>query len=62
MIKIEDLKVNTTYKGKTGKTFILFKPFGLNVECFYCKEGSYHFGREFIEYRNGKAVLDIEET
>jgi hypothetical protein len=55
----KDLRVNTTYKGKTGNTFILFRDYHPNTECFRRQDGQLHFGREFIEFENGERVLNI---
>ena len=45
MLKPEKLRVNARYKGKTGNTFILFREFELNSECFSRMNGTLHFGR-----------------
>ena len=61
MLKPEKLRVNARYKGKTGNTFILFREFEPNSECFSRMNGTLHFGREFIEFRNGEMMIDLEE-
>lgn len=62
MLKPEKLRVNARYKSKTGNTFILFREFEPNHECFSRMNGTLHFGREFIEYRDGKTMIDLEEA
>jgi len=57
----EDLQVNAKYCGKTGNTFTLFREYQPNTECFQRQDGSLHFGREFIEFRNGERIIDLEK-
>jgi hypothetical protein len=56
----EELKTGSRYRGKTGNTFILFRDYEPNVKCFQRQDGYTHYGREFIEYREGKRVIDLE--
>jgi hypothetical protein len=63
IMKEDQLKVNATYKGKTGNKFILFREYHPNHECFKRKQdGSLHFGREFIEFKKGKRIIDLIEA
>jgi hypothetical protein len=57
----KNLRVNATYKGKTGNTFILFRGYEPNSECFRRQDGQLHFGREFIAYEHGETVLTLSE-
>jgi len=60
-MKESDLQINATYKGKTGNTFVLFRRYHPNHECFKRQDGNLHFGREFIEFKNGERIIDLEE-
>ena len=57
-----DLRVGAKYKGKTGNTFILFREYHPNVECFKRQDGYLHFGREFISFKNGERIIDLVEV
>lgn len=59
MIAEKNLEENTWYIGRTGNFFILIAPYDPNTECFRQGNGQLHLGREFIEYRNGKRVIDL---
>lgn len=61
MMKEENLRINATYRGKTGNTFVLFREYHPNSECFQRQDGNLHFGREFIEFKNGERVIDLIE-
>ena len=61
-MKEDQLKVNATYKGKTGNTFLLFREYHPNQECFKRQDGNLHFGREFIEFENGERIIDLIEA
>ena len=62
MTKPEALRVNARYRGRTGNIFVLFREFEANTECFCRMNGSLHFGREFIEFRDGERIIDLEEV
>ena len=59
MIKETDLVVGACYKVRTGNTFLLFREYGPNVECFKRQDGMIFMGRDFIEYRDGLRFLDL---
>jgi hypothetical protein len=60
MIKPEDLIVNSRYQTAGGNTFCLELPFDANRVCFHReRDGQWHYGREFIEFRDGQTVLDL---
>lgn len=60
-MKEEELVVGKQYRGKTGNTFVMFRDYDPNAECFRRQDGYIHFGREFIQYHNGERVIDLEE-
>jgi hypothetical protein len=39
--------------------FTLTSRFMANKRCFTRQDGERHFGREFIEYKDGKAYVDL---
>ena len=60
MIKPEDLIVNSRYQTAGGNTFCLELPFDANRVCFRReRDGQWHYGREFIEFRDDQTVLDL---
>ena len=61
-MKEDELRINATYKGKGTNTFTLFREYHPNETCFLRQDGSLHYGREFIEFRNGERVLDLSES
>ena len=60
-MKEEQLIVGRMYKVATGNIFTLFQKFHPNKECFQRQDGSLHFGREFVEFRDGERIIDLEE-
>lgn len=60
-MKITDLKGKEGVKFRIPKCtneFVLFRGFGLNTECFSrVHDGMLHYGREFVEYKNGRIFL-----
>jgi len=56
----QDLRINTKYIGKTGNIFVLFHRFHPNIECFRRHDNNLHFGREFIEFKDGNRIIDLE--
>ena len=61
-MKESNLELYQRYVGKTGNHFVLFKPYHPNKKCFIRGDGERHFGREFIEFRNGERIIDLEEA
>ena len=62
MLREYQLKVGNKYKVKTGNEFVLFRDYHPNSECFKRQDGMLHFGREFVEFKDGERVLDIDEA
>ena len=60
-MKEEELVTGRAYKGRTGNTFVLVRTYSPNTKCFRRQDGVRHYGREFIEYENGKRVIDLQE-
>lgn len=58
MISPADLRTGSMYRCRRNQ-FRLFREYDPNIECFQRHDGSLHYGREFIEYRNGVTVLDL---
>ena len=59
MIQIEELVTGGRYQS-ANNTFTLEFPFDPNAECFRREsDNGLHFGREFIEFRKERAVLDL---
>lgn len=56
----EDLIAGTKYRTKSGNTFLLFREYDPNVECFQRQDGQLHFGREFIEFKEGRRDIDLQ--
>lgn len=55
-----ELETFKKYRGKTGNIFYLFRDYDPVVPCFKRQDGQLHFGREFIEFRNGEQYIDLE--
>lgn len=62
MIEEHQLEVGQKYKVRTGNVFVLFREYHPNLECFRRQDGELHFGREFIEFSEGKKMIDLEEV
>ncbi len=60
MIKPKTLIIGERYQTANGNTFCLELPYDPNTECFRReRDGQWHCGREFIEFRDGQTVLDL---
>jgi len=57
----KELQTGKYYKGKTDNTFLLCRNYAPNIKCFERQDGQMHFGREFIEYKNGERDIDLIE-
>jgi hypothetical protein len=56
-----ELILNKKYKIPGCKNvFTLFRTFDFNKKCFRRQDLEEHFGREFVEYRNGLVFLELE--
>lgn len=56
-----DLIVGQTYALKSGNRFELIDEYHPNKECFKrLHDGELHLGREFIEFRHGQRIIDLE--
>ena len=62
IMREDQLRVNAMYKGATGNTFMLFRKYDPNEVCFKRQDGNLHYGREFIEFRNGKRIITLTEA
>ncbi len=60
MIEPENLIVGERYQTPGGNIYCLQVPYDPNTECFRREYvGAWHFGREFIEFRDDQTVLDL---
>ncbi len=60
MIEPKNLIVGERYQTAGGNTFCLELPFDANRVCFRReRDDQWHYGREFIEFRDDQTVLDL---
>ena len=60
---IKDMVKGQRYKIKDcPNVFFLRQNFDLNKKCFVRQDGMFFYGREFIEYKEGKMYLNVEEV
>ena len=61
-MNIDELIVGETYRLQhSSNQFLLIREFDLNGRCFQrCHDDQLHYGREFIGFRDGRMVIELE--